>query len=539
MIRRITSILNEAVLAMPVGRRIPFAEVADGVPSTHAGNGQFVPIINDAAGSVSYWRANGAQQVTQLDPTASCGDAVRVSVPIALVAFVRREQCDAPDELLNSAAHQVRASLKAVRTSIQGAFGASVSGLSLGVDVARTSEVKDFVVPSPIVVLTLSMVVHIDASSDCLERCGEPYDLACAVIGNASNAKVVACLGPERIAEICDGGGPCAPFTITVNGPGNVFTVINDPCGEAFNVPVSNTEGDLVGGLVDGAWQIGNATVLRDGVPYGEVKAEGSIDVTSDRPDVCEEIAGMNGNSVAACIADGERVDVFCALMLRDEITAEVIITCADGAGKIDGLLATYQRKDSDGVNIGTPGTINPGGSEDVTCPDGVVRDTADTVTVMNVKSNESKPLPQSVIKYKDASNASQVTAASDTEYASGALRPALEIQRRELKNLGGTGMGVYATAGALIADTIPNAPIPLKFGWGAGDADTLAWTVTTDEAGTYTAYTDDGGSGTVTYSKNGANFAALSGTVTLAVSDTIVVRRTTTTNAGWSRWAP
>ena len=532
MIRRITSILNEAVLAMPVGRRIPFAEIVDGVPSTHAGNGQFVPIINDAAGGVSYWRANGAQQVTQLDPTALCGDAVRVSVPIALVAFVRRGQCDAPDELLNSAAHQVRASLKAVRTSIQGAFGASVSGLSLGVDVARTSEVKDFAVPSSIVVLTLSMVVHIDASPDCLERCGEPYDLTCAVISNASNAKVVACLGPERVAEICDGGGPCEPFTITVNGPGNVFTVIEDPCGESFNVPVSNTEGDLVGGPVDGAWQIGNATVLRDGVPYGEVTAEGSIDVLSDCSGVCEEIAGMGGEEVADCIAGSERVNAFCALMQRDQIIAEVVITCADGAGKIDGLRATYQRKDSDGANIGTPGTINPGGSEDIACPDGVVRDTADTVRVMNVKSNESKPQPQSQIKFKNESDASQVTAASDTEFASGTLRPATEIPRREIF-VGGTGSGLYATVDRLIANTLPAIPRKVSFDF-EQYSNSAFLTVRSDFADTFTATANDGSSGAITFSKNGGSFAAFSSPLVLANGDTIEAHRIITSSAGW-----
>ena len=56
MIRRITSILNESVTAIPVGERVPFAEVIDGVPSVHAGGGQFVPVINDNAGGVSYWR---------------------------------------------------------------------------------------------------------------------------------------------------------------------------------------------------------------------------------------------------------------------------------------------------------------------------------------------------------------------------------------------------------------------------------------------------------------------------------------------------
>lgn len=77
----------------------------------------------------------------------------------------------------------------------------------------------------------------------------------------------------------------------------------------------------------------------------------------------------------------------------------------------------------------------------------------------------------------------------------------------------------------------------PMKFSFSAYDQGSDLWTVTIDEAGTYNAYTQDGASGTITYSKNGGAFTALSGTIVLAISDTIQVKRTTITAAGWSRW--
>ena len=140
---------------------------------------------------------------------------------------------------------------------------------------------------------------------------------------------------------------------------------------------------------------------------------------------------------------------------------------------------ATVQLKDSGGVNIGSPVSVPSGTSANITAPDG-------TVTV---------------------------------------------------RNLNGTALGSPSVKSNGTANY--TAPIPIKMGWGAGDADTLEWTVTDAEAGTYNSYTQDGGSGTITYSKNGAAFAALSGTITLAVGNTIKVRRTTTTNAGYSTWAP
>ena len=89
-------------------------------------------------------------------------------------------------------------------------------------------------------------VIHIDASASCLEQCGEPYDLLCAVIDRASNAKVVDCLGPDRVAEICDVPETC-PLTWTVrDGDGNVLAsgVVADPCA----TPVLDVDVDCAGG---------------------------------------------------------------------------------------------------------------------------------------------------------------------------------------------------------------------------------------------------------------------------------------------------
>lgn len=77
-----------------------------------------------------------------------------------------------------------------------------------------------------------------------------------------------------------------------------------------------------------------------------------------------------------------------------------------------------------------------------------------------------------------------------------------------------------------------------LRFGWDAGEADTITWTILSDEEATYNTFTNDGSSGTITYSKNGGGYAALSGSITLAAGDTITLKRTTTTGAGWAKMA-
>jgi hypothetical protein len=164
---------------------------------------------------------------------------------------------------------------------------------------------------------------------------------------------------------------------------------------------------------------------------------------------------------------------------------------------------------DSAAVNIGSPVAYKSNSSNNLTAPDG-------SVTIRN-----SVPTTLHTVAVK--SNGSATQAISDSTAV--------------IKNLNGTTIKTEAIPAA-VSENI-TAPIPLKFGWGAGDADTLTWTVTDDEAGTYGTYTDDGGSGTITYSKNGGAFGAVSGAISLAVADTIIVRRTTTTNAGFSRWVP
>jgi hypothetical protein len=261
---------------------------------------------------------------------------------------------------------------------------------------------------------------------------------------------------------------------------------------------------------------------------------------------------------------------------------------------------------------------------------DGSFRTTDGATEIAAVPPGTNVNAPQSVIKYKDAANASQVLGPYDTDFASGTIRPDYEIPRRALRNSAGTGYEFVATED-LVNDTVPTAPdatyqrvdsasatigspvaipaggsvnvtcpdatyqrkdsagtnigsptaivsngtanvtcpdgtvtvknlngttlgsqavvsngtanytapIPLKFALAAGDADSYTWTVTDEEAGTYNTYTQDGGSGTLTYSKNGGGFVSLTGAITLAVSDTIVVRRTTSTSNGWIKWAP
>ena len=209
------------------------------------------------------------------------------------------------------------------------------------------------------------------------------------------------------------------------------------------------------------------------------------------------------------------------------------------GAADIEAPDAKVQLRDSAGNNIGSANSYLSGSINNLTAPDGTFRTTDGLTTIAPVKSNGTADAPQTRVPYKDAANADQLTTAADTEFASGTLRPDTIIPRITIyESDGGTVQG-YADIGTpfYTVDACPlSAPAFVKFIWAAGDANTYLWTVTADEAGTYSTYTPTGTNGTLTYRKNGGGYAALSA-ITLAVSDTITVRRTTTTNAGSVKW--
>jgi len=80
-----------------------------------------------------------------------------------------------------------------------------------------------------------------------------------------------------------------------------------------------------------------------------------------------------------------------------------------------------------------------------------------------------------------------------------------------------------------------------LKGVFASGDSDMEQLTIDTDSAGTYDTETTDGSSGTITYSVNGGAFetlAAKGGSITLADTDTLDVKRTLSASAGFFKLA-
>lgn len=105
-----------------------------------------------------------------------------------------------------------------------------------------------------------------------------------------------------------------------------------------------------------------------------------------------------------------------------------------------------------------------------------------------------------------------------------------------DVNNVDSDGSVVPTPAGVAFACTPQVKSLFSKFTWESGDDTTSTVTIDADSAGTYTSETTDGGSGTITYSKNGGAYAAFSNPTTYANGDTLAVKRTVTTSLGWTK---
>jgi hypothetical protein len=87
---------------------------------------------------------------------------------------------------------------------------------------------------------------------------------------------------------------------------------------------------------------------------------------------------------------------------------------------------------------------------------------------------------------------------------------------------------------GSELKITLPQDTL-IRFTFEAGQTDSVLYTIVNNvNNGSYTATSNDGGSGTITFSINGGAFAAFSSPLALAAGDTIQVRRTTATAQGF-----
>lgn len=262
MIEPIITILDAATENLPIDTRHGLASIVGGQPGIYAGNGDFVPVVNDLNGSWSYYAITGTMRAERRDIGEPCA-GLRVSVPLRLVMLLSRPDCGDLTGLLMQAAGQIREARKVAAQAV-GAKRVSFDSTGIQID---AKDLGSVIIPTGKVLVAMDINVNIEAAESCFQAC-EVTSVLCALISKASNAQVVECLGPERVAQICDSEPiECDPLTWEQrNSEGTLLNggSVTDPCGETLSVVAPD------------------ATVLRDGQAYGTVPSGGTIDVPSN-----------------------------------------------------------------------------------------------------------------------------------------------------------------------------------------------------------------------------------------------------------------
>jgi hypothetical protein len=181
---------------------------------------------------------------------------------------------------------------------------------------------------------------------------------------------------------------------------------------------------------------------------------------------------------------------------------------------------ATAVLKNTAGTTISTT-SIASGASSNITAPDAsaVLKNTLNTtLSTTSILSNGSSNItaPDSTIT---------INSAAFSPYPSGATSNIV------VKDSLGTAVGSKVGSEWIVPTN--DKTLIYEFNFQISTTDIIA-TVTADMAGTFTATTNDGSSGTITFSKNGGSFVAFSSPLVLATSDTLAVKRTTSTALGW-----
>jgi hypothetical protein len=258
------------------------------------------------------------------------------------------------------------------------------------------------------------------------------------------------------------------------------------------------------------------AIITINGVSYGSVASGGTEDIA---------VVDGFGTPVGSLVSGNWVVTASCpnATAVLKNTAGTTISTTSIASGASSNITApdaSAVLKDSAGTTISTTAILS-GGSSNITAPDGnaVLKNTLNTtLSTTSILSNGSSNItaPDSTIT---------INSASFSPYPSGATSNVL------VKD--GTGTQVGSKVGSEWIVPTNDKTLIFEFNFQISTTDIIA-TVTADMAGTFTATTNDGSSGTITFSKNGGSFVAFSSPLVLATSDTLAVKRTSSGALGW-----
>lgn len=189
MIDALVDILNEAI-GLNVQTKHGLAQLIQGRPHVHVGDGQWRPIAQDTDGAWSYFRINGQMGVDSADIGLPCA-GVSATVPLRYVALLNRSECDELPGMMVSIAGDIRGTSGAVKAAI-GAVRVAFPSIRPSIDEATVQELGSEVnVPLNRVLVTLDITAQIVGEDSCLTSCNYQRPVPCGTISGGSCALTV------------------------------------------------------------------------------------------------------------------------------------------------------------------------------------------------------------------------------------------------------------------------------------------------------------------------------------------------------------
>ena len=330
---------------------------------------------------------------------------------------------------------------------------------------------------------------------------------------------------------------PCKDARILINS----VVYGNAPSDTNFNVVVKDQLGALVGSLIGGEWIVNTGGSCAD-ASYTIEDSLGNVLYTGTIPSGGSVTEVISNSTLNVNKSDG-------TLISSRSILAEG--TDSYNVGDSSAVL-----KDEDGNVLSTTG-IKATESKDIVAPNGDVSVNSvafddvlsgGTLNIQVRKSTGNDLIGSKQGQYWRIAD-SNITNSDSTYDVDVKATESLVLPDSQI-NVNSVDSGdvvsvktidvntnIVPSSVALVGNTL-TITLPKEvfikglFKSGSDTMETL--TIDAESAGTFTSITDDGGSGSITLSKNGGAFAAFSSPLTLVNTDTLVVKRTTTTSAGF-----
>jgi hypothetical protein len=303
-------------------------------------------------------------------------------------------------------------------------------------------------------------------------------------------------------------------YVVNVNSGGSASQIINDS-----TVNVNKSDGSLIFAQDVKAEGVENYNVadsvitLNNTVPtlISTTNVKATDPATIVAPDATVEV---NGDNSFPTIPSGGSVNIG----VENTNGAPVGAFDSNTNSWVIGD-ATFNLDNTSGATLFL-GSIAAGDNETIIAPDGDIENSDATYTA-SVESGGVLVLPDQTIEVNTVNEGSIPSVGT------------IEIDITDGTNP--VTPDDVTISGRTITIEVPQPKDIFIKGLFAANNDTMeTLTIDADSAGTYTSISDDGSSGSITLSKNGGAFAAFSSPLALVATDTLDVKRTVDTAAGF-----